>query len=400
MDKTLKKLVFLIIPIIMLVAIPVFGAKMNQVKMKDNDHLGLPEMIHPEDNKPSSAKVELGRKLFMDRRLSHNNTFSCAMCHVPEQGFAVNEIATAIGIEGRTNRRNASTALNVGFQTSFFHDGREFSLEDQVIGPLITHNEMGNPSVGYVVNKLSTLTDYDGMFEKAFEGNGVSIHRISQAIAVYERTLQSGNSKFDRWYYGKESSALNSNEINGFKLFSGKAKCVTCHTFDKKSALFTDQGFHNLGVGWERLNKVSDKNTITVTVAPGETYEVDADHINKSAETIPNDVGRFEITEDPKDRWLYRTPILRNVAITGPYMHDGSLFTLEEVVDFYNKGGEDNPLKDPLINPLGLVEQEKKDLVSFLKALTGSNVERLAREARAAYVGNGEVDTYRPERAR
>jgi len=394
-DKTLKKLIFLIIPTIMLVAIPVFGAKMNLIK--DNERLGLPEMLHPADNQPTNDKVELGRKLFMDRRLSHNNTFSCAMCHVPEQGFAVNEIATAIGIEGRTNRRNAPTLLNVGFYKNFFHDGREFSLEDQVIGPLVTHNEMGNPSVGYVVNKIHTLSDYDGLFEKAFDGNGANLQRLNQAIAVYQRSLQSGNSKFDRWYYGKESSALNANEVNGFKIFTGKAKCVTCHTFEQKSALFTDQKFHNLGVGWKRLNKVSDKNTITITVAPGETYEVDADHINKSAEAIQNDVGRFEVTEDPADRWLYRTPTLRNVAITGPYMHDGSLFTLEEVVDFYNKGGEENPLKDPLINPLGLVEQEKKDLVSFLKALTGSNVKRLAREARSAYTGSDYINTQEPE---
>lgn len=386
MDKTLKKLVFLIIPVIFLASVPVLGAKMTSVNLKDNDRLGLPEMMHPKDNMPTYEKMELGRKLFMDRRLSHNNTISCAMCHVPEQGFAVNEIATAIGIEGRTNRRNAPTLLNVGFYESLFHDGREFTLEDQVIGPLVAHNEMGNPAVGYVVNKVRNLPDYDGMFEKAF-GQEISLHTLNQAIAVYQRTLKSGNSRFDQWYYAKQPSALNSNEINGFRIFSGKAQCIVCHTVGQESALFTDQKFHNLGVGWARLNK-PEKSTITVMVAPGDVQEVDADHINKSAEPIPNDVGRFEITEDPKDRWMYRTPSLRNVAITGPYMHDGSLATLEEVVEFYVQGGEENPLKDPLITPLSLTEQEKKDLVSFLNALTGSNVDRLAKEARAAYAGS------------
>lgn len=379
----LRWLFVLAVPLVLLVVTMASGIDTSSATAQGDDRLGLPPMVYPADNPPDAAKVALGRRLFMDRRLSHNNTFSCAMCHVPEQGFTVNEIATAIGIEGRTNRRNAPTLLNVGFYQTFFHDGREFTLENQVIGPLVTQNEMGNPSVGYVVDKLRQLPDYSGRFEQAF-GAEVNLQSLTQALAAYQRTLQSGGSRFDRWYYGKQAAALNDSEINGFRLFSGKAKCIACHTVEQQAAFFTDQKYHNLGVGWARLNR-PDPDTIDVMIAPGEVLEVAADHINRSAEPVPNDVGRFEITEDPDDRWCYRTPTLRNVEITGPYMHDGSLATLEDVVEFYDAGGEDNPLKDPLIVPLQLNQQEKQDLVAFLRTLTGANVERLAREARATY---------------
>lgn len=349
------------------------------------DDLGLPKIIEPEDNPTTDDKVVLGRKLFMDRRLSHNNTISCAMCHVPEQAFASNELAMAVGIEGRTNKRNTPTILNAVYYTRFFHDGREHSLENQVIGPLVAFNEMGNPSVGYVVEKIKSTSDYDGMFEKAF-GKPVNLDNINKAIAAYERTLVSANSKFDRYQYRNEETAMNASEINGFKLFMGKARCVTCHAVQEKSAIFTDQGFHNTGIGYTRNNTVYHREaTMPITLAPGITVQTPSDHFDHASERPPNDVGRFEVTENPKDRWAYKTPSLRNVALTAPYMHDGSLLTLEAVVDFYDKGGEDNPLKDPLLTPLNLTKQEKAELVAFMKALTGANVAKLEKEARAAY---------------
>lgn len=356
---------------------------------KKIEQLGLPDVQHPPDNPPTKEKIALGRKLFMDRRLSHNNTISCAMCHVPEQGFTVNEIATAVGIEGRTNRRNAPTIFNVGYLKTLFHDGREYSLENQVVGPLVSFNEMGNPSIGHAIEKIHKLPDYNGMFEQVF-GGPANLERLTQAIAAYERTLVSGNSKFDQWYYGKNEKALNQTEINGFKLFMGKAKCVTCHSVTDKAAIFTDQSFHNTGIGWARnnmvVNKVFESKTFPVTLAPGVIVQVAQDHFDKASEVPQNDVGRFEVTENPKDSWVYKTPSIRNVALTAPYMHDGSLSTLDEVVEFYNKGGEDNPFKDPLLQPLSLSAEEKKALVSFMKALTGSNVKRLEQEARDAYV--------------
>jgi cytochrome c peroxidase len=357
------------------------------------DALGLPAMTIPEDNPLTAEKVALGRKLFMDRRLSQNNTISCAMCHVPEQGFVVNEIATAVGLEGRTHKRNAPTIFNVGYYKHLFHDGREFSLENQIIGPLLAENEMGNPSIGFVIEKINSFPDYQGLFEQAFDGQKANLERVNLAIASYERTMVSGNSRFDQWYFGKNEKALNEREINGFRLFSGKANCISCHTINKDSALFTDQSFHNTGAGWSRNNKVlsnlvkkeASKHTFPVSLAPGITVEVANDHFDKASETPKNDVGRFEVTSNPDDSWLYKTPSLRNIELTAPYMHDGSLRTLESVVDFYNVGGEDNPYKDQRMLPLGLTQEEKADLVAFMNALTGSNVKRLEKEAREAY---------------
>lgn len=351
-----------------------------------DEMLGLPELVIPEDNPLNMAKVALGRKLFMDRRLSHNNTISCAMCHVPEQGFTINELARSVGIEGRSHRRNAPTVVNAAFMQRLFHDGREPILEDQVIDPLVAFNEMGNPAIGYVVEKIGQLPDYDGMFEAAFGGK-VTLDRLTKAIATYERTLVSGNSPFDRYMYGGDKQAMSTSQINGMKVFTGKGRCIACHTMGEKNALFTDQKFHNTGIGYHANNVPYDKtnNTMPLQLAPGIIVEADLTLVDEASEDIPNDVGRFEITENPDDRWAYKTPTLRNVALTAPYMHDGSLMTLEDVVEFYDRGGEQNPLLDPLLTPLGLTDAEKQDLVAFLKALTGSNMERLAQEARAAY---------------
>lgn len=375
-------------------AVEIFNKSENTYEpYSKEDVLGLPAMTIPEDNPLTAEKVALGRKLFMDRRLSHNNTISCAMCHVPEQGFTVNEIATAVGIEGRTNKRNSPTILNVAYYKHLFHDGREFSLENQIIGPLLAGNEMENPSIGFVIEKINSFPDYQGLFEKAFYGQKANLERVSLALASYERTMVSGNSRFDQWYYGKNKAALNEREINGFRLFSGKANCISCHTVTKESALFTDQSFHNTGAGWSRNNKVlsnlikeeAPKKTFPVSLAPGVTVEVASDHFDNASEAPKNDVGRFEVTNNPDDSWLYKTPSLRNIQLTAPYMHDGSMRTLENVVDFYNVGGEDNPYKDPRMVPLGLTQGEKADLVAFMNALTGSNVKRLEKEAREAY---------------
>jgi len=347
--------------------------------------LGLPPVPVPQDNPLTREKIDLGRKLFFDRRLSPNNTMSCAMCHVPEQGFTSNELGTAIGIEGQTVRRSAPTLYNAAYMLRLFHDGREFSLENQVWGPLLAGNEMGNPAVGYVIERIRGLDDYRGLFERAF-GQGPSMGTIGMALASYERTLVSGNSRFDRWYFAKERDALSAQEREGFRLFSGKAGCGACHTVGARNALFTDQGFHNTGVGYAR--GMGGDRAYRVQLAPGEHAEVRESETASYSEPPPNDVGRFEITLDPADRWAYRTPALRNVALTAPYMHDGSIPTLEEVVEFYDKGGVANDALDPRMKPLGLTDEQKRALVAFLKALTGDNVEALIRDARRAAPGS------------
>jgi cytochrome c peroxidase len=343
--------------------------------------LGLPGVPQPSDNPMTQARIELGRMLFMDRRLSHNNTLSCAMCHVPEQGFTSNELGTAVGLEGQTVRRNAPTVYNVAYVEQLFHDGREFSLENQVWGPLLAANEMGNPSIGYVIEKIKVLPEYAGRFEQAFAGRGPDVLTVGQALAAYQRTLISANSRFDRWHYGKEPNALTDQEQAGFRLFSGKAGCSACHAAGEKNALFSDNRFHNTGIGY--AHSMALPKTHRVQLAPGKFVEVEDKALDSFERPLP-DVGRYEVTLDPADSWAYRTPGLRNVALTAPYMHDGSLATLEEVVEFYDRGGIDNPQKDPLLKPLGLSTTEKQSLAAFLRSLTGDNVQKLVTEARAA----------------
>jgi cytochrome c peroxidase len=347
--------------------------------------LGLPPLPVPADAPLTPAAIALGRKLFFDRRLSPNVTMSCAMCHVPEQGFTSNELRTSVGIEGRTVRRNAPTLFNVAYQQRLFHDGREVSLEDQIWGPLLSVNEMGNPSIGYVLERLRSLSDYTGLFERAFAGRGVSALRVGQALAAYERTLVAADSRFDRWRYGGDATALSPVEQRGFALFVGRARCVACHAVGEREALFTDHGFHNTGIGWRRSRGAPARTR--VELAPGVFAELDRRTLETVSEPPVKDVGRYEITLDPRDRWAYRTPTLRNVALTAPYMHDGSLATLEAVIEFYDGGGVDNDGKSPLVTRLGLDAGERAALGAFLRALTGSNVRALVEEARRAPAG-------------
>ena len=348
--------------------------------------LGLPKLPAPKDNPLTSAKIQLGRKLFFDRRLSLNNTFSCAICHIPEQGFANNEMATAVGIEGRSVRRNAPSLYNVGYAQLLFHDGRENSLEQQAWAPLLAHNEMANPAIGYVIDKLKASPDYRGLFEKAFN-KGPTLETVGQALASYQRTLNSADSAFDRWYFGKQKNALSEPAQRGFALFTGKAACNSCHTMGEKSALFTDQKRHNTGIGYaEAMQKTPGKQKIQV--APGVFIDVDSENLKGLNIEKTNDLGYYEISQNPADRWAYKTPTLRNVALSAPYMHNGSLATLEDVVRFYNQGGIANENLSPLLKPLALTDTEISDLVAFLQALTGSNVETLVSDGFAAPVGD------------
>lgn len=308
------------------------------------------------------------------------------MCHVPEQGFTSNELGAAIGIEGRSLRRNAPTMYNLAYVEQLFHDGREFSLENQILGPITHRDEMANPSVGYIIEKIKLMPDYKRLFEDAFNGEGPNLRTMGQAIAAYERSLLSANSAFDRWRYGGDGKAMTYREIQGFQLFTGKARCFSCHSVGEKTALFMDNRFHNTGIGWARAMNRKAKHL--VRLAPGVHVEVDDKHVQSNSEPVQGDVGRYEVTLNPADRWAYRTPTLRNIALTGPYMHDGSMQTLEEVVEFYNSGGISNPNKDPLLKPLNLTSAEKSDLVGFLRALTGDNIEALAKSARMAYTNN------------
>jgi cytochrome c peroxidase len=350
--------------------------------------LGLPAAPVPADNPLTLAKVRLGRKLFFDRRLSLNRTMSCGMCHVPEQGFTVNELAQAVGSEGRSLRRNSPTILNVAYMQSLFHDGRETSLETQVISPLLERHEMANPSMGYLIETVKGLDDYAGLFEQAFQ-RGPSVETIGQALASYQRTLLSANSAFDRWYYTQQPDALSPQAQAGFQLFMGKARCVACHTVTPEYGLFTDQAFHNTGLGWyNSMVRPRSAAPTPVEIAPGVLVQVAPEIIASVGEPVPADLGRYEVTLAPDDRWRYKTPTLRNVVLTAPYMHDGSLTMLAEVVRFYNQGGYPHPLLDPLLQPLQLTDDEVAALVAFLESLTGDNLAELSADARSVGIGN------------
>lgn len=350
--------------------------------------LGLPPLPLPAGVRPTAAQLALGRKLFFDRRLSRNNTMSCGMCHIPEQGFTNNELARPIGVEGRSLRRNAPSLINVAYQKQLFHDGRETMLETQVIGPLVAPDEMANPSIGYLLEKIAGLPDYAGRFERAF-GAGPSIGRIGRAIAAWERTLIAAASPFDRWRYGGDEAALSERQQEGFALFTGKAGCAACHVVGDNHALFTDQAFHDTGIGYfnDRI-KPAERESVPVEIAPGVRVPVSRRVLRSIGDRPRPDRGRYEVSLDPDDLWRFKTPSLRNVALTAPYMHDGSLHTLEEVVRFYDRGGHPHPGLDPLLQPLGLTDEEIRSIVAFLKSLTGSGIDALVADARSQEVGH------------
>jgi cytochrome c peroxidase len=343
--------------------------------------LGLPPLVIPAGNPVTTAKIDLGRKLFFDRRLSFNRTLSCAMCHVPEQGFTQNELRTPVGIEGRFVKRNSPSLLNVGYRRVLFHDGREATLENQIWQPLLNSNEMANPSIGYVLATIREATDYHGLFEAIFP-QGLTVETLGMALASYERGLVSASSAFDRWYFGRDKTAIPPAAVRGWQLFRDSG-CTGCHTVAQDYAQFTDDAFYDTGIGYARTMGVG-RDAPSLRLAPG----VEVVPTVTFAPPPANDLGRYEATRNSADRWLYRVPTLRNAALTGPYMHDGSLPSLASVVDYYNSGGVQHPGLDPRVRPLELSEQQQADLVAFLLSLTGSNVRELVRDARSQRIGD------------
>lgn len=350
--------------------------------------LGLPPVPLPEGVEYTAELIALGRKLFFDRRLSVNGTMSCAMCHIPEQGFTNHELARPIGVGGRSLRRNAPTILNAAYLLHAFHDGRRSTLETQVLDPLVDPRELANPDVESVLARIRGLPDYAGRFESAFAG-GPTPERLAAALAGWERTLLAGDSPFDRWRYRGEKGALNAQQLRGFKLFTGRAGCVACHPVGDRHALFTDGRFHNTGIGYFAAEiGARDTARVPVEIAPGVVVPLAREVVRSVGLPPQPDSGRYEVTRDARDLWSYRTPSLRNVALTSPYMHDGSLRTLEDVVRHYARGGIPNKHLDPAIRPLDLTEDDRAALTAFLESLTSSSVDELVRDARSAAIGN------------
>jgi cytochrome c peroxidase len=367
---------------------PEFRTRSQAVEMREGERLPLARLaqrpplgLPPLSQRFTAAEVDLGRQLFFDRRLSVNATLSCAMCHIPEQGFTQNEIATPVGNEGRGVRRNAPALYNVGYVQNLFLDGRERSLVEQIWSPLLAGNEMANHSRRDVLLRLRGIDDYARRFQQVF-GEGVTEVNLGEALAAYQSALLSGASPFDHWYFGG-ADVLPEPARRGFEIFQSRG-CNSCHTLDAEYALFTDGNFHNTGTGFLRDRRAAQPRR--VQLAPGvfvtPTIEVETETFT--------DHGRLEVTGEAVDKWRYRTPTLRNVALTAPYMHDGSLATLRDVVAFYDAGGGGDPQQDPRIRPLGLSVEEQDALVAFLSSLTGDNVHALAADARSVQIGDVE----------
>ena len=312
--------------------------------------LGLPPVPVPKDNPITQETVFLGRKLFFDKLFSRDNTVACASCHDPRYGFA-DPRRVSEGVNGLKGTRNAPTVLNAAYNEILFWDGRAPTLEAQAAGPVDNPVELAHSLVG-VERKLAGLPDYVDLFEKAWGPGRITYEMVAKSLASYQRTLVSGNSAFDRYYYGGDKTAMSESAIRGLKFYLNPslkaANCVSCHRLDEKYSTFTEPRFHNTGAAWNP-----------------QTGQLD-------------DMGRALIRPGFKMAGAFRTMTLRNIALTAPYMHDGGMKTLEETIDFYFEGGRPNlnisaDMPDPGLPNIPKAEQPqaKKDLVEFMKALTG-----------------------------
>jgi cytochrome c peroxidase len=285
----------------------------------------------PADNKVTPARVELGEMLFFDPRISGSNWISCATCHNPALGWSDGQ-PTAIGNGMTVLKRATPPIVNAAFNKLQMWDGRFNSLEEQAVGPMQAPGEM-NGSMEQILAKLESMSGYVQAFEKAYPGEGITKTTLAKAVASFERTVISKNSPFDAWIHGNQT-AISPSAQRGFDLFVGKAQCAVCHGGPN----FTDEGFHNIGLKGNQ------------------------------------DEGRYAKVPIKVLKGAFKTPTLRDIALTAPYMHNGAYSTLEEVVDHYDRGGDDKENLDPNIKPLGLTDQEKKDLVQFMKTLSGRQV--------------------------
>jgi cytochrome c peroxidase len=308
---------------------------------------------------------------------------ACNTCHSPRNGFTTHT-ATSRGARDQLGKRNAPSLLNAMFYETMFWDGRAETLEEQATLPILNPVEMGQKDPKDVVAKLSAIPDFVEAFQKVF-GHPVNWEDLSKALAAFERTRLSTEAPFDRYIHGDEK-ALNASQRRGWALFTGKARCGSCHTYDAALPIFGDNRFHNTGVAARKL----DINQLVQRTARSADKQNQSQLDKLALETDESELGRFLVTKRREDAGAFKTPFLRDVLLTGPYMHDGSLETLWDVVEFFNQGGEANPFLDMEMKPLGLTKGEVDDLVGFLGALTSDrfSVQRDAEldRQRASYL--------------
>ena len=334
--------------------------------------LGLPPVPVPADNPITPEKVALGDKLFHDTRFSTTGEVSCSTCHERNKGFTDN-LPVSEGINKLKGTRNAPTVINAAYLETQFWDGREPSLESQSAQPFVNPVEMGLENHEPILEVVRNDPEYAELFQKAFgtTADQITMVEVEQALATFERTLIAGNSPFDRYYFGGEKTAMSPAAIRGLELFIGQGRCVSCHVIEQTQAIFTDNRFHMIGVAANQMPKDLDELAAAV-----EEVKKKGTDIAVLGNTKTSSLGRYAVTRDLTDIGAFKTPTLRNIELTAPYMHDGSHQTLEEVVQFYNNGGrleESEPVPELLsggIRPLNLDPEQEADLVEFLKALT------------------------------
>lgn len=315
-------------------------------------------------NEPNAARVALGRDLYFDRRLSADETVACATCHDVTRGFT-DQRPVSEGIDGQLGRRNAPTTLNAMLFTEQFWDGRADTVEHQAGMPILNPIEMGFETEQEVVEKIAAIPEYQEAFQEAY-GRDVGYEDLRAAIGAFERTLVFLDAPFDRWQAGDED-AVSDAVKRGFELFEGKGRCTSCHQLNRSNPLGTDNNYHNIGVA-ARNQDFESLARRALRALDEDSSEQKLDELALS--TDMSELGRFMVTRNHADIGAFKTSQIRNVGITAPYMHDGSMQTLWDVMDHYNKGGEDNPFLDGGIEALALTEEEIDDMVAFMFSLT------------------------------
>ncbi len=349
---------------------PAAGARMAQTALKPSLPLGISAAAYalavPPGHEPTAQMAALGEKLFNDKRLSVDDTVACGTCHEPAKGFTDHREnkPTSAGVQGQFGQRNAPTILNAMFQASQFWDGRAPSLEEQAKLPVLNPVEMAQKSPDDVVAKLAKIPEYADTF-KSLLGRDFTYDDIAAAIAAFERTQYSGNSPFDR-FMGGDKQAISDSAKRGWVLFNGKGRCTACHAANFVSPLFSDQKFHNIGIAAHKQTFPELARKALAILKIGDRKQID----ELALGTEYSELGRFLVTKNPADIGAFKSETLRNIGITAPYMHDGSLATLWDVMDHYNKGGVPNPYLDGGMQRLGLSEAEIDDMVAFLFTLT------------------------------
>jgi len=342
--------------------------------------LGLPPVPIPADNPQTPEKIALGDKLFNDIRFSATGEVSCATCHAADKVFTDSPLHVSEGINKLTGTRNAPTVVNAAYNETQFWDGRSPDLEDQAQHPFVNPVEMALPNHDPILAVIRSDAGYTALFNQVFgvEPDEITMDQVTKAIAAFERTKISGNSPFDRYYFGGEKDAMSDAAVRGFQVFLQEGRCVSCHVIEQTQAVFTDHKFHNIGVG---INNMQDRvPELAGAFLKAKAQGIDVD-VAVLADADTSDLGRFAVTDDVTTMGAFKTPTLRNIAKTAPYMHDGSISTLRDVVVHYNNGGKTNEsdrVNDYLsggIRPLELSDQQIDDLVAFMEALTSPEYE-------------------------